>query len=428
MSVFSIQGGVPLRGRIQVQGSKNSVLPVLAATVLCEGRSVILRCPDLLDVRSTLRVLRHLGREVSYRDGTVTVEPGSLTRTEIPDGLMREMRSSVVFLGAILAREGRAVMSYPGGCDLGPRPIDLHLSSLKTMGVEINEQSGNLICAVKRRGDSEVHLTLPSVGATENIILYASLGNGTVTHIRNAAREPEIKDLAGFINAMGGHVQGAGTSEITVRAVPELTPATHEVMSDRIVAATYLAAAAITGGDVRLEGILPKNIAPLLPLLRQAGCEVESGTDWVHLARDPAQSLQSMETVHTMPYPGFPTDAQAPFMAAAALAQGTTVFVENIFEARFRHAGELIRMGADIQVEGKVAVVRGLPRLYGARVESTDLRGGAALVCAALGAQGETVVSGLKHIDRGYDKLEDSLQSLGANITRRKEQKNKENG
>jgi UDP-N-acetylglucosamine 1-carboxyvinyltransferase len=328
---------------------------------------------------------------------------------------MRELRSSVVFLGAILAKEGHAVMSYPGGCDLGSRPIDLHLSALRQMGVDITEQSGNMICAVKEIGDTEIHLNLPSVGATENILLYACR-TPCITQLHNAAREPEIEDLARFLNAMGADIQGAGTSDIIIRGVETLHCAEHEVLPDRIVVATYLSAVAVAGGDVWLEDLVPGHIAPVLPLLVEAGCKLETENDKVHIVR--TKTLKSMASIRTMPYPGFPTDAQAPIMALATLSRGTTVFVENIFESRFRHAGELIRMGADIQIEGHVAVVRGVPKLYGTQVAATDLRGGAALVIAALGADGETIISELSHIDRGYDNLEETLRSLGAEIER----------
>ncbi|MCL2083045.1 MAG: UDP-N-acetylglucosamine 1-carboxyvinyltransferase [Oscillospiraceae bacterium] len=415
MSVLSIKGSVPLQGRVGVHGSKNSVLPILAATILCDGQSVIRNCPELSDVKSTLRILRRLGRRAHYQDGVVTIEPGKTSCCEVPERLMRELRSSVVFLGAILAKTGQAVMSYPGGCELGPRPIDLHLSSLRQLGIEITEQNGNLICSAKKVHDTEIHLSFPSVGATENIMLYAC-GIPATTRVCNAAREPEIEDLACFLNSMGCSIRGAGSSDIFIHGTDSFRPVQHRVMPDRIVAATYLSAVAAAGGEVWVEDLNPEHLSPVLSVLAEAGCEIDAGADTVHIIRD--GQLKSMSSIRTMPYPGFPTDAQAPIMAAAALAKGTTVFVENIFESRFRHAGELVRMGADIQVEGHVAVICGVPKLYGTHVGATDLRGGAALAVAALGAKGETIISGLNHIDRGYDKFEENLRSLGARIER----------
>ncbi len=415
MSAFVIRGERPLSGTVPVHGAKNSVLPILAATILCGGQSVIRNCPELKDVESSMRILRHLGCS-AYRDGdAVVVDTAQMNRVDIPDCLMREMRSSVVFLGAILARSGQAIMSFPGGCELGPRPIDLHLSSLRELGTGITEEGGNIICQAQKLVGCEVNLTFPSVGATENIMLAASTAQG-VTRITNAAREPEIEDLQSFLCACGAKVSGAGTSTVVIEGTKNFHPTEHDIIADRIVTATLLSAAAITGGDITVTNVIPGHLASVTSILSEAGCAIEVGRDMIRLRR--YAPLRAMRPIRTLPYPGFPTDAQAPIMAVATRAEGTTVFVENIFESRFRHVGELARMGADIKVEGRVAVVCGVPRMYGARVTSTDLRGGAALVLAALGAEGESVVSDLYHVDRGYERLEDILCKLGADVKR----------
>lgn len=415
MSAFIITGGKTLRGVIRNHGAKNSVLPILAATILCEGESVIHGCPNLLDVDSSLRILEHLGCKTAFESGTVTIDTANMSSAEIPDCLMREMRSSVVFLGAILARAGRATMSYPGGCELGPRPIDLHLDGLRRLGVEIHEESGNIICKAERIHGAEVNLTFPSVGATENIMLLACLADGS-TRITNAAREPEIEDLQAFLNAMGARVSGAGSSTIEIEGVPKLYSAEHTIIPDRIVASTLLSCVAVSGGDITVENVIPAQLSTVISALREAGCQFTIGDNRVSVVR--TKPLRAMRTIRTMPYPGFPTDAQSPVMAVSCFAGGTTVFVENIFGSRYRHVGELCRMGADIKVEGRVAVVCGVEKLSGARVSATDLRGGAAMVTAALGAEGETVVTGINHIDRGYDCFENMLCLLGADIKR----------
>jgi UDP-N-acetylglucosamine 1-carboxyvinyltransferase len=416
MSAIVITGGKPLSGSVRVQGAKNSVLPILAAALLGGGQSVIGNCPGLSDVDSSVRILRHLGCRAEHGSDTVTVEPAGMDRFDIPEKLMREMRSSVVFLGAILSRVGEAVMSYPGGCDLGPRPIDLHLSSLKQMGAEIREEGGFLYCKAKYFTGCDIHLPIPSVGATENIMLAASRAKGT-TRIFNAAREPEILDLQTFINAMGGRMSGAGSSAIVIEGAEHLYGAEHTVIPDRVVTATLLSAAASAGGDVTLNDTCPADAAAVISVLARAGCEITAAETALRIRR--SGTLRSMGRVITMPHPGFPTDAQAPVMAAACRADGVTVFSEKIFQNRYQHAMELMRMGADIQIAGDVAVVRGTAKLYGARVRSTDLRGGAALAVAALAAEGETELTGLEHIDRGYERLEDTLASLGAEIQRR---------
>ncbi len=415
MSKLHITGGRRLSGEVTIHGAKNSVLPILAAAALAPGVSVIHNCPDLSDVTASLHILEHLGCRTCREGDTVTVDASHLERCDVPDELMREMRSSVIFLGAILARAGCADMNLPGGCELGPRPIDLHLSAMRALGAEIGEGPGGLHCTAPQLTGREISLSLPSVGATENIMLCACGAQG-VTSIVNAAREPEIVDLQDFLNGLGARVSGAGSSTILIEGGRALHGGEHTVIGDRIVAATYLAAAAAAGGDVSARGVDWRHLSTVTSVLREAGCDVRSGTGSVRLTC--AAPLHGVRPIHTAPYPGFPTDAQAPLMAALSSAAGTTVFVENMFESRYRHVDELTRMGADIRVEGRVAVVCGVPRLHGSAVRAADLRGGAALAVAALGAEGSSALTGLHHIDRGYARLEDDLRALGAEIKR----------
>ena len=416
MSAYLVEGGNRLQGTARVHGAKNSVLPILAATILCPGESVVHNCPDLSDVRASIAILEHLGCRVERAGDTVTVDASALTGRDVPDALMREMRSSVIFLGAILARLGEAIMSFPGGCELGPRPIDLHLAAIRSLGAQVREQGGELHCsAAGGLAGCEITFSIPSVGATENAMLCASGAEG-VTVICNAAREPEIVDLQAFLRALGADVRGAGTSVITVRGKKPLHGGEHTVMPDRIVAATLLTAVAAAGGEAELLGTDYRQLSTVTAVLTEAGCRIRSGSDSIHICRE--APLRGVRPIRTAPYPGFPTDAQPPVMAALCRGTGTTVFVENMFESRYRHVDELSRMGADIRVEGKVAVVCGVERLHGAALQAADLRGGAALVVAALGAEGRSEITGLHHMDRGYYGLEDTLRGLGADIVR----------
>lgn len=411
-----ISGGNRLSGAIKVQGAKNSVLPILAATVLCKGENVIHNCPELADVRSTVSILRYLGCEVKREGETLLVNSASLMRDDIPDTLMREMRSSIVFLGAVLSRTGKARLSFPGGCELGPRPIDLHLKALRQMGAQITERHGVLDCtAPDGLYGAKISLSFPSVGATENIILAAVCANGT-TVITNAAREPEICDLSDFLNACGAKIYGSGDGIIVIDGVDALNTCSHAIIPDRIVAMTYIAAAAATGGKITLKGIIPSHFNGVVPIFEESGCDISfSGSD---LQVNAPYRLHSVKLMRTMPYPGFPTDAQAPVMAMLSMANGTSVFVENIFESRYKHVGELIRLGANIKVEGRVAIVEGVQHLSGATVEAMDLRGAAALVVAGLAAEGTTELLGLKYLERGYQDIEIFLTQLGADIKR----------
>lgn len=416
MSKLIIEGGHKLSGAVTIHGAKNGALPILAATLLAKGPSEIQNCPALSDVAASVRILRYLGCTVSRSDGCVAVDSAGLNRCDIPDSLMREMRSSIVFLGAIAARTGEAHMSFPGGCELGTRPIDLHLSALRQLGMEIVEERGRLECRVNGRlKGATIALAFPSVGATENILLASVTAQGT-TAILNAAREPEIEDLCGYLVQCGARISGAGDSEILVEGVDALHGCAHRVIPDRIETVTYMAAAAITGGSICLKDIRPEHIATVLPAFEEAGCQVAIGSGELNLRA--LERPRRIRSIRTMPYPGFPTDAQAPTMAMTSVADGTSVFIENIFESRYKHAGELMRLGAKIKTEGRVAVVEGIPKLSGAQVECTDLRGGAALVIAGLNAEGITEVTQLHHLDRGYERLEENLNSVGAAVRR----------
>ncbi len=417
MSVLYIRGGDPLEGELTVQGAKNSVLPILAACLLARGQVTLFHCPQLTDVAAALGILRHLGCAVSRDGHTITVHAAGASGCAVSEEQMRSMRSSIIFLGPMLARMGEAHLTYPGGCELGPRPIDLHLAAIRAMGCEVVEDGAGIHCCGKPRG-GDVQLAIPSVGATENAMLCAVGGSG-ITTITNAAREPEIVELQNFLNTLGARVCGAGSSVVTVEGGHPLSGGQFTIMGDRIVAATLLSAAAAAGGDITLHGVDWRHVSTVLSVFHQAGCRVVSGGDCIRLSRERGRPLRAVPIIRTAPYPGFPTDAQATVMAALAASRGCTLFVENMFESRYRHVPELVRMGGDITVEGRVALVRGRKRLHGARVTAADLRGGGALAAAALGAEGTTVLSGLHHIDRGYERLEEMLRSLGGSVQRK---------
>ena len=408
-----IEGGRRLSGDLTVQGAKNSVLPILAACILSGDVCVLQRCPHLEDVDTSIDILRHLGCAVRWNGPDLEVDSSTLTRWDIPDRLMRRMRSSVVFLGAILARCGQAELSYPGGCAIGARPIDLHLSALRTLGACIREEGGSLNCTAPCLTGAEIVLSIPSVGATENAML-AAVGASGVTTISNAAREPEIVDLQTFLRKLGASVHGAGTSTVVVEGAEQpLHSCCHRILGDRIAAATYLAAAAAAGGDVFLRDIDYRHLSTVTGVLRQAGCTLSCQEDGIRLVSD--GRLRAVSPIRTAPYPGFPTDAQAVVMSALLRSSGTTVFVENIFESRYHHVPELVRMGADIREsygghEGKEP--RGTITVNFTPV----LRGGAALVIAGLQAHGVTTVEHLHHIRRGYSDLPGDLALLGAHI------------
>lgn len=417
LNKFIVTGGNHLNGEITVQGAKNSVLPILVATLLVKGKSVIHNCPCLSDVEATIRILEYLGCKVTREGHTIIVDSSSIERFDVPDNLMREMRSSIVFLGGIMGRMGKAVLSTPGGCEIGLRPIDLHLSSMEQFGAKITTENGFIVCSAEEKGlqGTRIILSFPSVGATENIILAATLAKGT-TIISNAAREPEISDLADFLNRCGARIYGAGDSTITIEGVESLKPCEHTIIPDRIVAATYMIGAVMTGGKISIKDIIPSHIGPIIQPLRDAGCHISvNGRNVV--ASSPSH-LKRIRMIRTMPHPGFPTDVQAQMMALTTIAEGTSVFVENIFESRYKHVGELLRFGAKISVEGRMAVVEGVKSLNGAKVKATDLRGGSAMILAGLCAKGKTEITEIHHIDRGYEEPEKVLRSLGADIKR----------
>ncbi len=416
MSVLHICGGRPLEGELTVQGAKNSVLPILAACLLAGGPVELFNCPQLSDVAAALDILRHLGCAVRQRGHAIVVDPSGAEGSTISEAQMHAMRSSIIFLGPLLARTGQAHLTYPGGCELGARPIDLHLSAIRALGCQVEEGAGGIHCRGRPVG-GEICLTIPSVGATENAMLCAVGGRGT-TVITNAAREPEIVDLQRFLNTLGARVRGAGSGTVLIEGGRPLTGGSYTIMGDRIVAATLLSAAAAAGGHVVLRGVDWRHLAAVLGVLHQAGCGIRSGEDRIELEREPSRPLQAAGEVRTAPYPGFPTDAQAPVMAALCASQGSTWFEENMFDSRYRHVAELRSMGADINVRGRLALVRGVDRLRGAQVAAADLRGGGALAVAAVGARGESILSGLHHVDRGYECLEGMLRELGADVHR----------
>ncbi len=417
MQKLIINGGKKLYGEIDIQGAKNAVLPILAAAVLCKGDVVLHNCPRLSDVYSAMRILSSLGCSAMFENGnTICINTDNISSSEISDRLMREMRSSIFFLGALVGRTGGCKISLPGGCDIGQRPIDIHISALKKMGAQVEEYHGEIVCrSEKRLHGAKISLSFPSVGATENIILAAVLAKGR-TEITNAAREPEIACLADFLNQCGADIRGAGSGTIVIDGKKELYGSEFTIMPDRIAAATYLACTACAGGELVIGKCCPKHLDSVISVFEQLGCNVSTTESSVYFSSE--YPLNSVDMIRTMVYPGFPTDCQAFVMSAVCKAKGTTVFVENIFENRYRHAEELRRMGANIRAEGRVAVVEGVKKLYGAKVTAPDLRGGAGLVAAALSAEGITEISQIGYIDRGYEDIEKVLQSVGADIQR----------
>lgn len=419
MEELIIKGGKKLKGEIKVQGAKNACLPIMGAAMIPIGESLIKHCPILEDTNTACEILKHLGCKIKREDDGVYINSTGVDNCEIPKKLMHQMRSSIVFLGAMLARTKEATVHFPGGCDIGSRPIDLHLTALKKMGVDVEEVGGKLHCKVigNNMHGADIFLSFPSVGATENILLAASTAEG-VTVIRNAAAEPETEDLANYLNKCGARIRGGGTPTIYIEGVKSLHPCEHTVIPDRIVATTLLCAAAITGGDILIKDANVSHISSILPIMDEAGCYVRA-TKREIFCKAPFR-LKAFNPIRTMPYPGFPTDAQPVMMALATKARGTSIFVETIFENRFRHVPQLQKFGASIRVEDRVAVVEGIEKLEGASVVSPDLRGGASLIVEALAAEGTSHISDLFFVDRGYQSIEKQLNSLGANIIRNK--------
>lgn len=410
---YIVKGGKPLEGGVRIQGAKNSVLPILAASILCADKCEIFGCPDLSDVDTTIKILENTGCVVERINDTVIVDSSGAFNCEIPTELMRSLRSSIIFLGAITMRMGKARVSLPGGCLLGARPIDLHIKALKMLGIKVKEEGGCIETDASEARCANVHLAFPSVGATENTILAAVRIKGE-TVITNAAREPEIVDLIEFLKSMGAKITGGGTGTVHIEGVPYLKPVGYRVMPDRIEAATFMCAAMATGGEIELENVKGQHMTAVTNELRDEGARIEFFGERGYI-RAPMR-IKSANMIKTMPYPGFPTDAQSVFVPHLIKAHGTSVIVETIFENRFKIVNDLNRMGADIVTEGRTAVVRGPKKLRGAHVYAPDLRGGAALVIAALSAEGESIVEDDGHIVRGYEKIEDKLKKLGADI------------
>lgn len=416
MEKLVIHGGKPLEGTVRVSGAKNAVLPIIVASMLGTTQSTLTEIPKLADVHTVCDVIASLGVHIEHPErDTLVIDAHELTSTTAPYDLVRRMRASFLVMGPLLARKGRAQISLPGGCSIGARPIDLHLKAFEAMGAVINLENGDIeATAPNGLKGAQIYLDFPSVGATENILMAASMSEGK-TVLENAAEEPEIVDLATYLNSMGANIRGAGTNVIRIEGVKELHGANHAVIPDRIEAGTFMVGAAMTQGNVFVENAISEHLKPLISKLKEVGAEVQEEIDGIrvigHAPLRPAD-------IKTLPYPGFPTDMQAQFMALTTICQGTSVVTETVFENRFMHVDEFKRMGAKIRIEGRSAIVEGVPRLKGASVNATDLRAGAALVLAGLVADGETEVGYLYHIDRGYDNLVLKLQRLGADIVR----------
>ena len=414
MDYLVVRGSKPLKGQISVSGSKNSTLPIMAASLLCSGEVVLTGVPDLEDIKVMAQALEILGAKVKREKDVLIIDGSTVNKIELPEEISRKMRASNLVMGALLSRFHHARVAYPGGCAIGTRPMDLHLKGFQSMGFTIKEEFGFMEGLGSSLGSQEILLDFPSVGATENLMMAAVLLPGT-TILRNAAREPEIVDLQNFLNRMGAKIRGAGLDTIRIEGVSRLGSVEHAVIPDRIEAGTFMVAAAISRGEVFIENVVLEHVQPVVSKLREIGVEVltyNSGIKVVGGGR-----LRPAD-IKTMPYPGFPTDMQPQIMALLSSIVGTSVLVETIFENRFMHVQELRRMGADIKVEGRVAIIKGKNRLEGASVEATDLRAGAALILAGLFADGETHINRIDHIDRGYDKIHVKLQSIGADITR----------
>jgi UDP-N-acetylglucosamine 1-carboxyvinyltransferase len=416
MDKIVIAGGTPLKGEVSISGAKNAALPILAATLLSGGKQTLTNIPNLADIRTAKRLLANLGVRFGNDLEPLIVDTGTLTSWEAPYDLVKTMRAAVLVLGPLVARVGKARVSLPGGCAIGARPINLHLKGLEEMGVKVTLAQGYVEASVKRLEGAEIILDFPTVTGTENLLMAATLARGR-TVIKNAAQEPEVSDLAKFLQAMGAKIQGIGTDVLVIEGVKELQPASYRVMSDRIEAGTYLAAAAITRGEVTIRQAPVEHLTAVIDKFVEAGLRLSVDGDVISVK--PGGHLTGVD-VKTLPYPGFPTDMQAQFMAAMAQARGVSVITETIFEKRFMHVSELKRLGADIVVSGNQAVVRGRKSLEGAPVMATDLRASASLILAGLGAQGQTEVHRVYHLDRGYEKIEQKLSALGAKIWREK--------
>lgn len=411
---FIVRNTKFLEGSVTIDGAKNAALPILAATMLCDGKCVLHGIPKLSDVTKMNELLCYLGCDVKHKIKTVTVNPAKNLGNDAPYEMVNAFRASFLVAAPLLAKQGYAKISLPGGCPIGARPIDLHLKGFKALGAEILFSSGFVELSAQKLKGNKIYLDFPSVGATENLIMVASLATGR-TIIENAATEPEITDLANFINMCGGDVRGAGTDTVIINGVKKLRGTEYTIIPDRIEAGTFMTAVAMTGGKVTLKNIIPIHIKPVTAKLREAGADIKEYGDSVQISvENPLKAIG----IKTLPFPGFPTDMQAQFMALAAKTRGTSIIIETIFENRYMHAAELLRMGANINITGRTAVIEGVTNLSAAKVNATDLRAGASLIIAGLGAQGETIIQDTGYIDRGYDNIEKKLAKIGADIER----------
>ncbi len=417
MAKFIIEGGNVLVGDVTVSGGKNAVLPIMAASIMADSPCVLHNAPNLIDVKVMTEMLREIGVIVEKSNSakqTLNIDPTSLNSHVVNETLVRQVRSSIFLMGPLTAKLGKAKMSYPGGCNIGLRPIDQHLKGLRALGVNFTKAHGQIIAVANRLRGTDIHLDIPSVGATENTMMCAVLANG-VTIIRNAAKEPEIVDLQNFLNTMGAKIHGAGTDIIRIEGVKHLKGCEYTIMPDRIEVGTLMIASAITEGDIYLRNALPEHVQAVISKLREAGTIISFQNNGIRVKGSP--EIKPIDLM-TLPYPGFPTDIQPQMMALTSIAKGTSVISETIFESRFKQAEELGRMGAKIRTEGRTAIIKGVPNLSGAKVVSSDLRSGASLVLAGLSAEGKTTVSNIENVDRGYERLEQKLTALGATISR----------
>ena len=412
MKSYIIEGGKKLEGTVKISGSKNASLPILAATILSEKTNKLYNVPQIKDTKTTLEILKLLGCKIKQNSGKIEINSKHITKTEIPEHLMREMRSTVIMAGALLGRFKEVTFSYPGGCDIGSRPIDLHINAFKKLGVEITEEAGFIKCKANKIIGTNIDLDFPSVGATENIILATVLSTGTTT-INNAAMEPEIIDMVQFLKKMGAKIQGEGTNQIIIDGVEKLSGVSYNIMPDRIEAGTILCAVAATGGNVILDNVIPEHLTAVINKLEETGCKIKINDKQITL--NAPKKLKPID-IKTMTYPGFPTDLQQIFATMLVKASGTSIIVENIFESRYKYISELRKMGAKVTVEGKTAIIKGTRKINATTVVCTDLRGGAALVIAGLMAKGKSRVEDIGYIQRGYENLENKLGSLGAKI------------
>ena len=412
MKSYIVEGGKKLEGETYVSGSKNASLPIMAASVLNKGITKLYNVPNIHDTKVMFEILKYLGCKVKKNNGKIIIDSTKVEKYEIPEYMMREMRSSVILAGALIGRLKKAIFSYPGGCDIGTRPIDLHLKAFQNLGINIEENAGFIRCNCDKIVGTEILLDFPSVGATENSILAAVLAEGTTT-INNAAMEPEIIDLQNILNKMGANITGAGSNIITIKGVNKLKDTSYKIMPDRIEAGTLLCSVAVTGGKINLTDVVPDHLTPVLHKLEECGCKIDTTKNSIML-----QAPKKMKgiDIKTMPYPGFPTDMQSVFASMLCTTKGTSIVIENIFENRYKYTNELKRMGAKITIEGRSAIIKGVRKLTATNVKATDLRGGASLVVAALNAKGKTKIENIEYILRGYENLDKKLNSLGANI------------